>query len=54
MLLLSENRVPFSGENGTTLLELSSGLTRTDAANMFESIEGSAKVDYIGQFFFKR
>ena len=39
---------------GVALIELCSGFKADDAKIIFEAIEGSAKVGYIGEFFVKQ
>lgn len=38
-------------KNGVTLIELCSGFKAEDAKKVFDAIEGSAKVGYVGEFF---
>jgi hypothetical protein len=38
-------------KNGVTLIELCSGFKAEDAKKIFEAIDGSAKVGYVGEFF---
>ena len=41
-------------KNGVTLIELCSGFKSDDAKAIFDAIDGSAKVGYIGEFFMKQ